>query len=340
MPQCQSNPVNRSRLTGGLLPGITCPIPPYKHKSMTARHHFSRVPFLLFSVGLATAMLGPACGGKTGTGAVDYEVSAERNYDKGMKAMENGDWIAAKKYFDYIRSRAQYTKFAVLAELRRADAEFGEEEYLASADSYRVFAKFHPNHEMVVNGYTSYKIGECYAKQLQDDGWLFPPAHEKEQFAAEEAGVEMRTFLEKFPQSPYAPKAKKVITDVGRRLADHEWYVANYYWDRDKPMGTVLRLRHLLENFKGVGYDEESLWLLGQAYVKVEMSDRARSAWTQLVTSYPSHARAADAKAALASLPAAVNTPATTTTPAPKTVPLSPPNEPPASTPPSAQPPM
>jgi outer membrane protein assembly factor BamD len=274
---------------------------------------------LTFCAMAATFATG-GCGGKTGSGAVDYEVSAERNYDKGMKALEQSDWIAAKKYFDYIRSRAQYTKFAVLAELRRADAEFGEEEFLVAADSYRVFAKFHPNHEMVVNGYTSYRIGECYAKQLSDDGWLFPPAHEKEQFAAEEAGAEMRLFIEKYPQSPYIAKAKKVIEIVGKRLADHEWYVAQYYWDRDKPMGTVLRLRRLLDKFKGVGYDQEALWLLGQAYVKVDMNDRARTAWTELVTAYPNHPRAGDARSALTGLPPGpvVPVPSAPLTPAPK----------------------
>ena len=42
-------------------------------------------------------------------------------------------------------------------------------------------------------------------------------------------------------------------------------------------MGTVLRLRRLLERYRGVGYDEEALWLLGRAYVAVDMPDRARA---------------------------------------------------------------
>ena len=70
-------------------------------------------------------------------------------------------------------------------------------------------------------------------------------------------------------------------------------------------MGTVLRLRRLLERYRGVGYDEEALWLLGRAYVAVDMPDRARNAWQELVTKYPKSDRAGDARGALASLPAA-----------------------------------
>ncbi|HWO18719.1 MAG TPA: outer membrane protein assembly factor BamD [Kofleriaceae bacterium] len=243
-----------------------------------------------------------ACGGKTGASAVEYSVSAQKNYDKGLKELERKDWVAASKYFGFIKSRFPYSKYAVLAELRLADAEFGAEQYVEAIDSYRLFIKFHPTHEMVANGYASFKIGEAYYKQLPGDFWLFPPSYEKDQSSTEDAANELKSFLDKYPESPYRQKAKDILVKVGKRLADHEWYVARYYWDRGKPMGTVLRLRRLLERYRGVGYDEEALWLLGRAYVTVAMPDRARGVWTELVTKYPRSAHAGDARAALASL--------------------------------------
>lgn len=243
------------------------------------------------------------CGAKTGTGSVDYSVSAQKNYEKGLAELERKDWVAASKYFAFIKSRFPYSKYAVLAELRLADAEFGAEQYLEAIDSYRLFIKFHPTHEMVANGYASFRIGEAYYKQLPGDFWLFPPSYEKDMSAVEDAATELKSFLDKYPDSPYRDKAKEILAKVGKRLADHEWYVARYYWDRGKPMGTVMRLRRLLENYRGVGYDEEALWLLGRAYVAVDMPDRARLTWTELVQKYPRSARANEARTALASLP-------------------------------------
>ena len=256
---------------------------------------------LLVVLGLATA----ACGGKSGAGAVEYSVSAQKNYEKGLKQLDHKDWIAAAKYFGFIKSRFPYSKYAVLAELRLADAEFGAEQYLEAIDSYRLFIKFHPTHEMVANGYTSFRIGEGYYKQLPGDFWMFPPSFEKDQSSTEDAANELKTFLDKYPDSPYRAKAKEILVKVGKRLADHEWYVARYYWDRNKPMGTVIRLRRLLERYRGVGYDEEALWLLGRAYVAVSMPDRARNVWTELVTKHPRSDRASDAKDALGGLPRA-----------------------------------
>jgi outer membrane protein assembly factor BamD len=261
---------------------------------------------------------GAGCGGKATSGAVDYSVSAQKNYDKGMKELEDKDWISAAKYFGFIKTRFPYSKYAVLAELRLADAEFGAEQYIEAIDSYRLFVKFHPTHEMVSNGYASFRIGEGYYRQLSGDFWLFPPGFEKDQSSTEDAANELKSFLDKYPDSPYRDKAKEIVKSVGKRLADHEWYVARYYWDRGKPMGAVIRLRRLLERYRGVGYDEEALWLLGRAYVAVAMPDRAKGAWSELVDKYPRSARAGDAKSALSGLHAsAAPTRAPSTAPAP-----------------------
>ncbi|MCB9558808.1 MAG: outer membrane protein assembly factor BamD [Kofleriaceae bacterium] len=278
---------------------------------------------LVVTLACAAGVL-PACGGKT-TGAVDYSVSAQKNYEKGLAELQEKDWIAAAKYFSFIKSRFPYSKYAVLAELRLADAEFGAEQYLESIDSYKLFAKFHPTHEMVVNGYASFRIGEAYYKMLPGDFWILPPSYEKDQSSTEDAEDQMRRFLEKFPDSPYSKRAAEILAKVGKRLAAHEWYVARYYWDRKKPMGTVLRLRHLLEQFPGVGYDEEAMWLLGRAYLAVDMPDRARQAWGELVEKYPKAKRASEAREAIARLPApaaaAPDAPAPAPAPPPKATP-------------------
>lgn len=242
------------------------------------------------------------CNAKAGAGSVNYSVSAQKNYEKGIAELEHEDWIAAAKYFSFIKSRFPYSKFAVLAELRIADAEFGAERYIEAIDSYRLFIKFHPTHDMVANGYASFKIGEAFYRQLPNDFWLFPPSHEKDESPTEDAAKELKSFLERYPKSPYRDMATKILADVGKRLADHEWYVAQYYWDRGKPMGTVLRLRRLLDRHRGVGYDIEALWLLGRAYVAVNMPDRARLSWQELVAKFPTSSRASEAKVALGDL--------------------------------------
>jgi len=236
-------------------------------------------------------------GGKT---SFEYSVSAKQNYDKGMKALGDEEWIDAAKYFAFVKARFPYSKFAVLADLRMADAAFGAGAYLEAIDAYKQFIKFHPTHEMVDNGYAAFRIGEAYYKMLPDDWFLVPPAYEKDQTATMDAMRELTSFLKKYPQSPYVAKAEKMRVVCARHLARHELYVAQFYWERNRPMGTVLRLRTLLGRYGGVGFDQPALLLLGRAYWKVGRKDDARKAWQSLVDRYPASPEAGKARSELA----------------------------------------
>ena len=266
-----------------------------------APHRALRVAPLLVSL-FFIGVVATACGGKAGTGAVKYSVSATDNYTKGVKELETKDWIAAAKYFTFVKARFPYSKYAVLSELRIADAEFGAGHSLQAIDSYKMFIKFHPTHEMVQNGYCSFRIGESYVKMLPGDWWLLPPSHEKDQSATYDASRVLAKFSKRFPNSPYRKRAVKMLSKVNHRLAKHEWYVATFYWDRGKHMATVLRLRRLLDRYSGTGFDGDALWLLGRAYIRVDMKARARDTWNRLVKEHPRHKRASSAKRELAKI--------------------------------------
>jgi outer membrane protein assembly factor BamD len=250
------------------------------------------MPLLLLSMLLA-------CGGGSGSGKVDYSVSAHQNYERGLKQLKEEDWIAAAKYFSFIKARFPYSKYAVLAELRLADAEFGAEHYLQAIDAYKQFIKFHPSHEMVQNGYASFRIGGAYYSMLPDDMWILPPSFERDQSATSDAHRELTEFLKKYPRSPQVPKARKMLVTINHHLAEHEMYVAKFYWKRDEPMGTVLRLRRLLERHSGSGYDQEALYLLGLAYLEIDEPKRARQVWERLVREFPKDDRAIEVKGRL-----------------------------------------
>lgn len=241
------------------------------------------------------------CGGGQADNSVKYAVTAQQNYDRGEEKLETKAWVGAAKYFAFIKARFPYSKFAVLSELRLADAEFGAKHYLQAIDGYKLFIKFHPTHDMVINGYAAYRIGDSYYEMLPSDWWLLPPSYEKDQSATVDAHRQLTTFLKKYPKSPYQAKASKRLTKINKRLADHEMFVARFYWDKNKPMGTVLRLRRLLDKHSGTELDAPAMYLLGRAYMKVKMPDRAKEVWTELIKTHPTHSTAKKAQRKLAS---------------------------------------
>jgi len=152
---------------------------------------------------------------------------------------------------------------------------------------------------MVTNGYCGFRIAEAYYQTIPSSWWIAPPAYEKDQGSTEDAAVALRLFVRKYPKSKFVERANKYLKRAKKLLANHEWYVANFYWEKNKPMGTVLRLRRLLKRYDGVGHDGNALWLLGKAYIKVKEPKRAKETWQRLVKEYPKHKRSRDAAAAI-----------------------------------------
>lgn len=221
------------------------------------------------------------------TKVVSYSSSAKENYDRGLSELHGENWVDAIKYFTYTRSKFGFSKWATLAELGIADANFGHEKYQDAVDGYRAFIKNHPQHEMVQNGYAAFRIGECFYKEIPTEWFLVPPAYEKDQGPVKDALRELGAFAEEYGDSPYAQKARKMIADCTRRLADHELYVANFYLERNNPKATINRLEGMVRDYPGSNREPEVLMLLGRTYLKLEKPSEAKQTFERLKVAHP-----------------------------------------------------
>jgi outer membrane protein assembly factor BamD len=225
-----------------------------------------------------------------------YYPTAQQNYDYGLKELKAGNWLSAIQYFNHIKNSFGFSKWATLAELGIADANLGRDKFTEAIDGYKTFIKAHPSHEHVLDGYAAFKIGEAYYKQIPSDWFLAPPSYEKDQGPVLDALRELTAFADSNGESPYAPKARNLIGDCIRRLADHELYVAEFYLDRDKPYAAIARLEGVLREYPGARREPEILLLLGKTYLKMEKPKEAREVFAKLASDHPQDYRAAKAK--------------------------------------------
>ena len=246
----------------------------------------SRPRPLLFLVAVA---LGGAlgCAEWSGNKSASYSANAKETYERGARELKNENWLDAIKYFQATRQKFGFSKWATLAELGMADADFGREKYTEAIDGYRSFIKAHPTHEMTQNGYAAFRIGASFHKDIPGEWFLVPPAYEKDQGPVRDALRELRGFAQDYPESPYVKKARELVEDCIRRLGDHELYVARFYLDRGKPLATVSRLEGLLRDYPGSRLEAEVLLLLGRTFLAMEKPGEARQTFERLVRTHP-----------------------------------------------------
>jgi outer membrane protein assembly factor BamD len=217
---------------------------------------------------------------------VTYSMTAKQNYEKGLAELKDENYPEAQKYFQFVRSKFPFSKYAVLAELAIADNSFERGNYTEAIDSYKQFLRLHPTHEKAVDGYAAYRIGQCYFKDMPDDIWLLPPSYEKDQSAVSDALREVDEFIKKYPDSPYGKDAQSLRREALKRLVDHEVYVARFYLDRDHPKAAAMRIEGAIRRYPGSGREPELLVTLGQTYLHMGDPARARDTFLRVVHEY------------------------------------------------------
>jgi outer membrane protein assembly factor BamD len=241
---------------------------------------------LLVALPAASAGLGAGCASSDDGKSVTYSSSAKQNYEKGLAELADESYPEAVKYFDFVKSKFPFSKYAVLSELALADTAFSRGNYQEAIDAYKNFARLHPTHEKVEDGYVAFKVAESYVKDMPDDFFLLPPTAERDQSLVRDAMRELSDFVDKFPDSKYLKQVVDYRRQVLRRLIEHEMYVATFYLDRDKPKAAILRIETALKRYPDSGRDAELLLLLGQTQLKMGDAGRARDSFARVVREY------------------------------------------------------
>lgn len=215
----------------------------------------------------------------------DYSSAAENNLRQGDEAMERKDFLQAEKYFEHVRTKYPYLEVANEAELKLADLDFAQERYAESREKFATFIKLHPTHPKV--DYAAYRLARTYFEDAPSDFFLIPPAAEKDQTQVLAAFSSLGAFLKNYPESQYVPEARKALDTTRLRLARHELYVASFYARRERWKAVAQRLEGLLKNYPGTALDEQALFDLHTAYVRLAHAEDAQRTLNRVIEMLP-----------------------------------------------------
>jgi outer membrane protein assembly factor BamD len=251
---------------------------------------------------LALSVLLAACGSKrvSFSGQIKYGATAEANYEAGVDELKHDNYAEAVKFFEYVKTKYPFSKYAPLSELRLADLKFDQERYVEAADAYQQFVTMHPTHEEV--DYAEFRVGVSHLRDAPSDFALFPPSYEKDQRQVEKAARALRDFVQARPNSKYLPEAKRLLAQAEDRLAAHEWYVGEYYFKRKHWAGAAGRYEALVSKFPGSRHEGEALMKLARSYLEIDEKHRARTALQKLIVNHPQDPRRPEAEKLLAAI--------------------------------------
>jgi len=239
----------------------------------------------------ASAGLLCGCAGEAPKTALGYTEDAKRAYDAAMESYNAHDWIEAQTLMREVKRKYSYSKYARMAELRIADADFEQEKYSDAIREYKDFIHAHRSDAEDV-AYARARIAESTYQEIPESSLVGAP-EERDQASVVDAYKELNSYLSDYPESKQSPHVRELLGHVVARLVRHELYVANFYLAKDNYDAAVARIQYALHNYapgstmrRGdteTDLDAEALLLLGKTYLKMHKWADARQAFETLV---------------------------------------------------------
>ena len=201
----------------------------------------------LFAAGALSVSALSGCEKEEPKNALTYTQDAKKAYDAAMEEFDAHNWLDAQNSFREVKRKYSYSKYARLAELRIADADFEQEKFAEAIREYRQFVHDHRSDADEV-AYARSRIAEAQYKQISDSVFL-PTGDERDQASVLDAYKELRGFIHDYPEAKRSKEMRELLADVTARLIRHELYAARFYLARDNYDAAILRIEYALRNF-------------------------------------------------------------------------------------------
>ena len=201
-----------------------------------------------------------------------YEGTAENLYQVALNELSKEDGFPYiftgtnyDKLFEVLKEiqlRYTFSNYAILAELRTADAYFKKEDYRQAIIEYTNFIERHPGNIEL----------EHATYQLANSHYKLRKGKDREPSQPTLAIKWFTVFIEKFPNSQLIETANRKIVKCKNILAEREIYIGNYYKKKRNYKAAIERYKNVVNKYPDTKYFNEANKLIEETQKMVSES--------------------------------------------------------------------
>jgi len=190
--------------------------------------------------------------------APDPKLTADEYYTEGKGAYTTKNYeVAIHKYKDLL-DQYPFDSHAEEAELAIAESQYKKHHYAEAITAFNDFQRMHPMSPDLPKVY--YLMGKSYQRQMT--------SIDRDQGAADNAQGWFRVVLDRYPQSEFAPPARRNMAECRESIAAHEGYISLFYIKLKNMRAAENRVKGILENYPDTVATTHALEDLAAAYEK------------------------------------------------------------------------
>lgn len=184
----------------------------------------------------------------TSSDPVEEELPAKILAIKGMDDYNVGKYFTAIEFFEEILNRYPFSPESTLAELKAADCSYYLERYQEALMLYEEFENHHPTNESIP--YVMFQKAMCHYRRID--------RIDRDTTGAVNTIQLFKQLLKAYPNSPYTSEARSRIASATAFLANHEYFVAQFYVRTEKYSEAIIRLKYMLAMYPNTDIENQA----------------------------------------------------------------------------------
>jgi outer membrane protein assembly factor BamD len=205
------------------------------------------------------------------------DIPAEQSYNAGIAHLQEGDLKGATKKFEAVDQQHPYSEWARKSLIMTTYTNYTRANYTEAITSAKRYLALYPGSEDAA--YAQWMIGQSYFNQIPD---VY-----RDQKSTMQAMQAMQELVDRYPDSQYAPEARKRLDITKDQLAAKEMEIGRYYLERRQYIGAINRFKMVVQTYQTTRHIEEALERLTEAYYAMGIVDEAQTAAAVLGHNYP-----------------------------------------------------
>ncbi|HJQ85123.1 MAG TPA: outer membrane protein assembly factor BamD [Candidatus Binatia bacterium] len=204
-------------------------------------------------------------------------IPPEKLWSEAEEAYHDEAYELAVERYKALLDQHPFDARAEEAELKIAQSHYAAGRWAEAIAAFGDFERMHPTSPELAS--VEYQLGMSYLAQATTT--------DRDQQAHTNALTYFRNLIDRFPNSPWAEKARLRVRECREALAKHEAHIARYYLKQKNLKAAEARLRGLLTEYPETDATAEALYAFAQTYAARDEAEGATLALATLARHHP-----------------------------------------------------
>ena len=240
--------------------------------------------FILISL---LALTLSACAGKPKEVDASTTQTAQTLYQQAKEVLDNGLYNRAIELLTAVESRYPFGPLARQVQLDLIYAHYKASDVPKALAGIDRFIRLNPNHPELDYAYYMRGLSNLKADENALHNMLGIDRADRDLASTRQAFDDFKTLVASFPESKYAPEAKKRMLTIKDTLARRELIIADYYMRRGAYLAAANRGKYIVEFYRDSPLVEQALEVMVQSYDKLGLTKLKDDTYQVLKLNFP-----------------------------------------------------